>query len=270
MLEPPLPEFWSAWRRLSGSVRPTTWGEVVTDPCYPLVWESNHAAVLRNHAEVTVADIRAELLPAVETSGAAHEHVEFWDLPAETPALEALRPASEHHGVDAVMVYRGDSDGPGPADRPVPEVTELTDPDDSFWDVYRTSRGEFGGAFGDDIVDELVLRDRQVLVPAGLRAFGANIDGKLAGFVTLISLAGVGYVDNVVTLPAYRRRGVASAGVAAAVWASMASGDAATHLLTEEGSDAQRLYEGLGFEQASRVSSVTRRLRRTERRGQDA
>lgn len=261
MLEPPLPEFWSAWRRLGGSVRPTAWGEVVTDARYPLVWESNHAAVLRNHVTLTAADIRAELLPALEVSRAAYEHVEFWDPEAWTPALEELRPGSEHDGVDAVMLYRGDPEGPALPDRPGPEVTELTDPDETFWDVYRTSRGEFGGAFGDDIVDQLVLRDRQLLVPAGLRAFGVNIDGELAGFVTLISLAGVGYVDNVVTLPPYRLRGVASAGVAAAVWASMASGDAATHLLTEEGSGAQRLYKRLGFEQAARVSSVTQRLR---------
>jgi ribosomal protein S18 acetylase RimI-like enzyme len=262
MLEPPLPEFWSAWRRLGGSVRPTAWGEVVTDARYPLVWESNHAAALWNHVTVTAAQIRADLLPALEASGAVYEHVEFWDPEAWTPALEELRPASEHGGVDAVMIYRGDPEGPAPPDDPSVEVAELPDPDEDFWSLYRSSRNEFGGAFGDDVVDQLVLRDRQLLVPAGLRAFGANIDGKLAGFVTLISLAGVGYVDNVVTLPAYRRRGVASAGVAAAVWASMASGDAATHLLTEEGSDAQRLYERLGFEQAARVSSVTRRLRR--------
>jgi GNAT superfamily N-acetyltransferase len=259
MLETSLARFWSAWRRLSGSVRPTAWGEIVTDARYPLVWESNHAAVLRGHSAVTAGDIRRELLPALEESGAVYEHVEFWDPPDVTPALEELSPGVEHGGVDAVMVHRGPA-GPPPPPAPGVEVAELPQPDEAFWHVYRTSRNEFGGIMGEETVDQLVRRDRELLVPAGLRAFGASVEGELAGFVTMISLANVGYVDNVVTLPQFRRRGVASAGVALAVRASAASGNTVTHLLTEAGSDAQRLYEGLGFERAARVSSVTRRL----------
>jgi ribosomal protein S18 acetylase RimI-like enzyme len=262
MLDDQLSAFWSAWRRLNGTCRETAWGEVVTDHRYPLVWESNHAAVLRNAGEVTAADIREVLLPAIEDAGAAYEHVEFWDPPAETPALAELRAGSELGGTDAVMVHRRSGSAPLPG-APVPgvEVKDLPHPDEDFWAVYRSSRNEFGGHMTGDVVDQLVIRDREVLVPAGLRAFGAYVEGSLAGFVTLISLAGVGYVDNVVTLPEHRRRGVATAGVVRALRASVEAGDVATHLLTEEGSDAQRLYERLGFEPAARVSSVTRRLR---------
>lgn len=259
MLDDQLSAFWSAWRRLNGTCRETAWGEVVTDHRYPLVWESNHAAVLRGAGEVTAAEIREELLPAIEAVGAAHVHVEFWDPPSVTPALAELRVGSELGGTDAVMVYRG-LDVPDPPATGV-EVRDLPHPDEDFWAVYRSSRNEFGGHMTGDVVDQLVSRDRKLLVPAGLRAFGAYVEGSLAGFVTLISLAGVGYLDNVVTLPEHRRRGVASAGVVRALRASLEGGDVASHLLTDEGSDAQRLYERLGFELAARVSSVTRRLR---------
>jgi GNAT superfamily N-acetyltransferase len=263
MLDDQLSAFWSAWRRLNGTCRETTWGEVVTDHRYPLVWESNHAAVLRHAREVTAAEIREELLPAMQGVGAAYEHVEFWDPPADTPALAELRDGAELGGTDAVMVYRGRGAPEGPPDPPVPGVVvkDLHHPDEDFWAVYRSSRNEFGGHMTGDVVDQLVSRDRELLVPAGLRAFGAYVEGSLAGFVTLISLAGVGYVDNVVTLPEHRRRGVARAGVIRALRASLEGGDVATHLLTDEGSTPQRLYERLGFELAARVASVTRHLR---------
>jgi ribosomal protein S18 acetylase RimI-like enzyme len=256
----PLADFWSAWRGLTLARRPTAWGEVVSDPRYPLVWESNHAAVLRNHATVSLEEIRAELIPALTEARAVYEHVEFWDPPASCPALEALKVVAEHGGTDAVMVYEGPADGPAAGTPDGLDLEELTDPGEDFWAVYRTSRDEFAESLTDEVVDQLVLRDRELLVPAGLRAFVAKADGDIAGFATLISLAGAGYVDNVVTLLAHRRRGVGTATTAMAIRESLAAGDRMVHLLTEDGSDAQRLYERLGMGARATVSSATRRL----------
>jgi hypothetical protein len=256
-LPEPLKDFWSAWRGLTLTRRTTPWGEIVTDPRYPLVWESNHAAVLRDHAGVTLAEIRAELLPALSEAGAVYEHVEFWDPPASCPALDALRMVADHGGTDAVMVYEGERGGP-PADGPA--VKEVVEPGEDFWEVYRSSRNEFGDTLAEEVVDQLVLRDRELLLPAGLRAFVARADGAVAGFATLISLAGVGYVDNVVTLLAHRLRGVGTATTAMAIRASLAAGDRMVHLLTDDGSDAQRIYERLGMRARAKVTSATRRL----------
>ena len=71
----------------------------------------------------------------------------------------------------------------------------------------------------------------------------------------------MGYVDNVVTLPRFRRRGVASATTGRAVRESLAKGDRLVHLLTAEGGGPVRLYEALGFRARGTVASVTRRLR---------
>jgi len=43
---------------------------------------------------------------------------------------------------------------------------------------------------GEEVVDQLVRRDRDVVAPNGLRFFVATIGGSVAGFTTLISLVG--------------------------------------------------------------------------------
>jgi ribosomal protein S18 acetylase RimI-like enzyme len=245
----------------------TEWGHVVTDARFPRVWESNRAAVLSRHASVTLAEIRRWLLPALRAAGAAYEVVEFWDPPARAPALRSMLATAEDSGRDVMMVFRGGRDD---AERAVakvrrqndPSITvrELVDPRRSFWKVYRDSRLEFGADMTTETLRQLVRRDRDVLVPAGLRLFGGYVVGELAGFSSLLSLSRVGYVDNVVTLPAFRRRGVASAVTTWAVRESLGSGDRATMLLAEHGGAPQRLYERLGFGVHATVVTVTNKL----------
>jgi ribosomal protein S18 acetylase RimI-like enzyme len=149
------------------------------------------------------------------------------------------------------------------AEAPAPgcvAIEEVTRPDPSFWPWYRDSLREFGMALPEDVLDQLVLRTRQVLMPAGLRWFVASIDGERAGYATLLSLAGVGYVEDVVTMPAFRRRGVASCAVASAIQASRRAGDAQVFLLTEDGGDPRRLYQRLGFRVAASIESFTTSL----------
>jgi ribosomal protein S18 acetylase RimI-like enzyme len=67
----------------------------------------------------------------------------------------------------------------------------------------------------------------------------------------------VGYLDNVVTMPEFRGRGVATATVGRAIEASRASGDNALFLLTEEDNPARRLYERIGFRVRAKVESFT-------------
>jgi ribosomal protein S18 acetylase RimI-like enzyme len=252
--------FWYAWGALGPVVRPQPWGQVVGDARYPLVWESNHAAVLEHHADVRAEDIRVALEPTLRTTGATHEHVEFWDPDGPCPAVDELRPGAERIGQDVVMVFEGD---PSRTPETAADVSELEQPDEAFWHVYRSSRDEFGGTLTAETIDQLVARDREVLVPAGLRIFAAVVDGEVGGFVSLVSLAGVGYIDNVVTLGRYRRRGLASASTMYAVRAGLAAGNEAIHLLAEEDGRPSRLYERLGFRVRARVVSLTRPLRRS-------
>jgi GNAT superfamily N-acetyltransferase len=139
-------------------------------------------------------------------------------------------------------------------------VRPLEQPDDEFWTWYRGTRNEFGNELPDDVVDALVERDRTVFAPRGLRFFEGYLDGERAGFASLISEGRVGYVDNVVTAPRFRRHGVASATVRAAVRAGLEEGLRLIHLLAERGGAPSRLYERLGFREVSGIESFTQPL----------
>ncbi len=260
-LREPLLAFWRAWGELNPVCMETRWGQIVTDARFPRVWESNRAAVLRRHDRAPATEIRQVLLPALRAAGAEFETVELWDPPAWCPALEELAVGAEEVGRDVVMVFRGRAAEPAPIGSAV-EVREIREPGRGFWKVYRDSRNEFGDQMSRETLRQLVRRDREVLVPAGLRLFGGFVEGELAGFASLISLRRVGYVDNVVTLPAFRRRGVASAITVRAVRASRDAGDRAVNLLAEEGSGPQRLYQRLGFRVEASVVTVTNKLGR--------
>jgi ribosomal protein S18 acetylase RimI-like enzyme len=250
--------FWYASTELGRRAERTPWGMVASDDRYPLVWDANNAAVLEPAPDLTTEEIEASLLPALRQAGATHEHVEFWETSVESPALAACRRRGDLSDPDVVMVLdrRRLADlEPGRI-----QIDLVTRPEPSFWPWYRDSLREFGMKLSDDVLDQLVRRTREVFLRAGLRWFVGSIDGHPAGYASLLSLAGTGYLDNVVTMPGYRRRGVASAAVTAAVRASLDRGDANVFLLAEAGGEAQRLYERLGFTVAASVESFTRPL----------
>jgi len=255
-LREPIRSFWQAWGGLNPLCVETTWGQVVTDARFPRVWEANRAAVLRRHARTSASAIRGRLLPALRDANATHETVEFWDPPTSCPALEELRAGAAEVGIDVLMVFRGDPDALRETERRV-DVREIARPGRSFWTVYRDSRIEFGGDMSRETLGQLVQRDREVLVPAGLRWFVGHADGRPAGYASLISLEGVGYLDNVVTVPELRRRGVAAACVAAAVRTGTEAGDRLVFLLAERDGNPQRLYERMGFRTVAPVESFT-------------
>ena len=254
-LPEPLRSFWYAWELLNPRCVRTDWGVVMSDPRFPRVYEENKACVLEPAPTLTLTELRRELAPLLDRNGIGYEHIETMDLDEPCPAVAELSGLAGRVRADVVMVHVGSE----AEHRPVtePDTREIAEPDDAFWEVYRESRNEFGETMADDVVDELVRRDREVLVPAGLRLFGGFIDGRLAGFTSLLSLGGVGYVDNVVTLQPFRRRGVASATVTLAVEAARAGGDGEVFLMADEGGDPQRLYERLGFRVAGRAGGFT-------------
>lgn len=256
-LPEPLLEFWLALSGLSPHFERTPWGTVIADSRFPMIWDANHAGIFEHHDEVNAEEIRAAIHPVLRKAGAVFEHAEFWDPPGRCPALDDLRAGAERHAADVVMVH----EQPSTVDPPeVVTVREIRDPDADFWRRYSASRNMFGEPLPSDVVDQMDRRDREVMIPAGLRLFAASVDGRSAGLANLLSLRGVGYIDNVVTFPEFRKRGVATALVTRLVDESLGRGDGAIHLLADEGQAPQQLYERLGFRVRARVASCTRRL----------
>jgi ribosomal protein S18 acetylase RimI-like enzyme len=258
--------YWKASLRLHQRVRETPWGAVVTDPRYPLVYEANHACVLTPAPELTVGDIRAELLPALEEAGARYEHIEFMDADDDSQALRDLVASPGEHHPDVVMVHEG---GGRVRPKAVPdersgeiEVHEVVQPDEPFWERYRLIPNQYGHALPDEVLGQMLARVKELFLPAGERFFVGSVGGAYAGVASVLTLEGVAYVDNVATLPEFRGRGVASATVGLAVRASLEAGARVVFLLAEEGGGPQRLYERLGFRVRRRCIGFTRSLRR--------
>jgi len=84
--------------------------------------------------------------------------------------------------------------------------------------------------------------------------FLARRDGRVAGMGAVQVRDGVAYVDDVVTFPEHRRRGVASAVVRRLVREAAASAGA-TFLLADR-PDPIRLYRTLGFVETGRLEST--------------
>jgi ribosomal protein S18 acetylase RimI-like enzyme len=234
----------------------TPWGVLISDARYPTIYDANHAGILEPAPGLELEELRAVLHPLLRRAGATHEHIEVMDASDPCPATDALLAEQQRVTSDVVMRYEGH--GADPVSDAV--VEEMWASDAEFWRVYRDSRNEFGEALSAEVIDQLVARDLDVYVPAGMRFFAGRIDGEIAGFTSLIPGGDAAYVDNVVTLSAYRRRGVASTTVTRALAEADEQGFGTVFLLAEENGDPQRLYERLGFRVISRAMGFTRPL----------
>lgn len=238
----------------------------MTDARYPGVYEANHASVLEPAPQLALEDIQADLIPALEEAGAANEHIEIMDAEDDSPALRDLVASPGEQNTDVVMVYEGGNPPASGRDlSEVPEgvgVDEIERPDQSFWKQYRLVPNEYGEDLPDDVLDQMLARVQELFLPAE-RFFVGTIGGAVAGMLSAMTLEGVAYIDNVVTLAPFRRRGVATAMVVRAVSASLDAGAELVFLLAEEATVAQRLYERLGFVTRRRCYGFTRPLHGT-------
>jgi ribosomal protein S18 acetylase RimI-like enzyme len=104
------------------------------------------------------------------------------------------------------------------------------------------------------LVEQILEHRRDVARAMPTQLFAAEADGKLVAHTELYSDRGVGQVENVVTLPAYRGRGLARALVLRAVAESRAAGNDLTFLVADADDWPQQLYERLGFETIGRYA----------------
>lgn len=80
------------------------------------------------------------------------------------------------------------------------------------------------------------------------RFYLGNFQGEPAGSCLFCSFHDVGTIYTVATAPEYKKKGVATALVNRAIADSLNIGSKMLYLLAGKGSDAEKLYERLGFE----------------------
>jgi ribosomal protein S18 acetylase RimI-like enzyme len=241
--------FFTAVDSLLRSVRPTWWGAVVTDDRFPDIYDLNYARVTAEDPDLGLDEVLAELRPALTRGGSRHEHVVVLTEHGARRLIEEARGAGHRVSHDSVMEFRSRPKAVTPSDVLVVEA----DPDHpSLWVVLRSAYREFD-VTAPNVVEQLLAWNREVLAPAGRRYFVAHRDGRVAGMGAIQVRDGVAYVDDVVTFPEHRRRGVASAVVRRLV--KETTGADATFLLADQ-PDPIRLYRSLGFEETGRLVST--------------
>jgi GNAT superfamily N-acetyltransferase len=219
-------------------VQPMPWGAIVTDPRFPLIHDTNYARVDRGDG-LSLDDVREALVPALHAAGVKTLHVATFDPIGSKRLLDDLEADGAKFTYDTVMRFAG----PEPELRARFQVEELDPGSPGFWDEQAVLLPEMG--VESDALEQYLDWQRAVMVPLGKRWFGVREHRRLLGFGALIVHADVGYVDDVVTAPEARRRGVASAVVTRIVGEARRSADE-VYLLADE-PDPIRLYGRLGF-----------------------
>lgn len=243
--------FWRALDGLFSDVSPAWWGAVVTDGRFPRIWDANYARVDEPATDLGAHEVLAALEPAARAAGAELLHVVSLRPESTTRLLSELSTAGHRLTWDLLMRI----DAPPRLDDDV-LVEPLADSPE-LWGAVGDSLALFGVEPG-EAVDQLRSIERTVLAPGGKRWFGVRgDDGTLVSLGALHLLDGVGYVDNVATVPAARGRGFAGAITVRLVREAREAGAAPTFLLADPDDEpVVRLYRRLGFLPVGRLAST--------------
>ena len=247
--------FWRALDALFGRVEPTWWGAVVTDGRFPAVWDANYARIDVPGNDLTVDEVERSLVPALRAAGVTTEHLVSFHPERCADLLRALGDRGHSLTWDLVMDLRGTSGNPPPTCTRDP-VEEMADGPE-LWARVHDSFALFDvGA--DETVSQLRAIERDVLRTGGKRWFGIRDDGGvLVSLGAVMVLDGVGYVDNVVTFPEARGRGLASNVTTALISAAHADGADHVCLFADPtASSVVRMYERLGFRRAGMLAAT--------------
>jgi ribosomal protein S18 acetylase RimI-like enzyme len=246
-----LVRFWTELDSALERVAPTWWGAVVTDPRFPDVWDTNYARVETADPQLSLADVAADLEPALEAAGAAASHVVLFRPQVTSTLLAELTARGDRPSWDLVMTL--EADPPAVEGGAAVEELRMTEPE---WERVGASLRWFG-VTEPGTVSQLLRLEREALDPGGTkRWFGVRSPaGEIVALGALVLLAGLGYVDHIVTFPEARGRGYARAIVARLVLEARRTGVRCAFLLVEPDGPVA-LYESLGFREATRIAST--------------
>jgi ribosomal protein S18 acetylase RimI-like enzyme len=238
--------------RTAERLEPTPYGPVVVHTRLPRIHDLNFLRA-EEPGDATAAELAAQAERVQGAAGIGHRRV---NLRSEGQR-ERLEPQFVQLGWEperfVLMVQRRGPDRP--AEREVLEVDEPTLRPLAAEAIRNQPHGK-----NETLVQQILEHIRALSEAMPTRLFAAEADGKLVAHAALYSEDGVGQVENVLTLPEYRGRGLARSLVLHAVAESHAAGNDLTFLVADADDWPQRLYEKLGFETAGGYARFLKRL----------
>jgi N-acetylglutamate synthase-like GNAT family acetyltransferase len=238
--------------RTAERLEPTPFGPVVVHTRLNRVHDLNFLRA-EQPGEATAEELAAEAERVQGAAGIGHRRVNIRD----DAQRERLEPQFGRLGWNperfVLMVQRRGPDRPSQH-----EVCEVTEPEvRPLW--AEAIRHEPHGK--DETLVPQILEHLQAMSEAmPTRLFAVQADGKLVAHTALYSEDGVSQVENVVTLPDYRGRGLARALVLHACAESQSAGNDLTFLVADADDWPQKLYAKLGFETVGRYARFFIRL----------
>lgn len=225
---------------------PAPFARVLRDRSLPLIYDVNGLRDVRGTPSFQ------ELAQVAGVAGGRSHH---WRLVARDPATvrhldSLLLPRGFMRQVCVAMALRGE-----PQPSPLPSGIELAlvAPEDSTLlrgisasqDLVRREEIWYGAEVSRQM-DALALRQMR---EGGAEFLAARNDGgTVVGSLLLRCSGGVGFIADVGTSPAFRRRGIASALVTAAASVARSRGIRTVGLTARREGAPRRIYADLGFE----------------------
>jgi hypothetical protein len=235
---------------------------------HPELWDVHYLNALILDAGVHPPPAAAEVVALADrwlgesdpTHPAHHRHVVFDDAAAGERAAADLEAAGWERRRTTFMVFAGDPSAVG-AD---PRAREISDAEMEALQLAGLREEVPEAAVRCGLAERLALTQRVLRAGTPTRCFGAGEARGLQSMCTLFLDDGVdgrrvAMLEEVGTLIAHRRRGLARAAVKAAIAAAVAWGAGLIVVPADADDWPQVMYAGLGFVPVGRQVSLTRR-----------
>jgi ribosomal protein S18 acetylase RimI-like enzyme len=215
------------------------WGTLHVNDAFLEVSDTTFLSV-ESLPERGLDDLVAEAERVLGDIGVPHRRVVVAGASTAAPLVPAF--ASAGWGVDRYRLMVQRAQPPSPAGAARVEEVGLAD--------YLRFRDDFDPEGRSEVRDSFARYvDRRI----GTRCFLGSIDEVPASSCLAWAHDGDVQLDGVATLPAFRRRGAATAVVAAAAEAARTSGASWIHLYTRSDTGPIPLYRRLGFEDVGEI-----------------
>lgn len=234
--------------RRAERIERTRFGSALFVDSLPLVYYLNVLAV-EPGSRPGAAELVEEVEAVQGAAGLKHRKVEVSD---ESLAVE-LEAGFVERGFESepllVMVHRGAGQPRGEAERV--ERVEL----EPAW-AYEAPGGQTRDP---EEIRQLVAAHELTERMIDTRFFACRVGGKVAAYCELYSEGGVGQIEGVITLEAFRERGLGTAVVGQALEESNRLGNDLHFLLADDNDWPKEWYRRMGFEEIGRTWSFLRK-----------
>ena len=239
-------------RRAARRTVPFAFGVAHLHESLPRVWSRNYLVAEENLGQASAELLAAEADRILGGAGLRHRRIEVPDGDIGARLEAGFRGLGWGSECDLVMIARREPDRP--ADTSVVEEVSVEELE-PIW-VAGIRSEPFGQ--DDEVVRQLVDNKRVVMEAIETRFFAARLDGTLVSYCDLYSDGQTGQIEAVMTLEAYRNRGLARSTVSRALEASRQAGNDLTFLLAHRDDWPQELYRKLGFDEVGFIYDFVR------------